>query len=1174
MSETASGTDRGAATGGGFPLTDTQQAYLVGRGDLYPLGNVSTHAYLELEGPLDVGRFVRAWRLLVDRHPMLRTVVDPERQEQRTLPEVPDPPIEVVDLRGRPPAEVAAVLAGLRERLSHEVRPAGRWPLFSVAVALLGEGVCRVHIGFDGLTVDWASWHVMYRDLSACYESAADAAGRTDRLPPLAGDFETYVRRSAQAADAEEAREAEEFWERRLPELPGPPELPLRVGPEAVARPRFVRREAVLDPDAWARLRRRAAQAGLTPTGVVLAAYAEVIARWSAGERFTLNVPSMNREPLVPDVGALVGEFASFTLVEADHAAAGTFTGRARALQRRLLEGLEQRAVSGVRLMRRLTRLRGGEQARTPVVLTSTLALAEGEPHALERSLRHVYGITQTPQVYLDAQVEERRGALACNWDAVEELFEPCVLDAMFAAWTSLLRRLADDDPELWDRDDLDLLPPEQAARREAAQGAVRPVPRELVQDAFLRQAVARPDATAIVGPAGPVTYAALLGRAAGLARRLRAEPNAGPGALVGVVMDKSVEQVVAAYAVLLAGCAYVPLDPQAPPARLRALLDTAGVAAVVTHAPVAAAVPEGPWRVVHADAADSGGVADLAAEVADLTDLTAGLADLAAGRTPGDLAYVLFTSGTTGTPKGVMIEHAGVVNSLRETVDRYAIGPGDRCLGLTALHHDMSLFDVFGVLGAGGTLVLPEAGRRTDPAHWADLIDRHAVTVWNSVPAMMEMLLDRLADAEAAGALGPAAPLRLAFLGGDWIPLPTAAALARRFPAATLVSVGGPTETTLWNIWYEVGRLDPAWRSVPYGRPLANTRYHVLDSALRDRPEGVVGEMYCSGPGLARGYLGDPEATAAAFVTHPRTGERLYRTGDLGRYGPDGVLEFAGRRDGQVQIAGRRVEPAEVEAALAALPGVARAAVVPVRRTDRPGNRGLAAYVVPEPGAGPRPDPARLRSRLADTLPPYLVPGAVVLCEALPLTRNGKVDRAALEARAAGAAGGGSAVGAEPGASGRSAGAAGTEGTEGAADTAEGVASGAVSGAGAADSGGRAGDTGDPLVELLARTWADVLDVPEVGPHDNFFALGGDSLAGARILARLRDAFPDERLSPRALMATSDVAGMAEVLTGEEAQPGRMAQIAAVHLYVAGLSADEIDAALATAPAAPGAHP
>ncbi|MBD0739954.1 non-ribosomal peptide synthetase [Streptomyces sp. CBMA29] len=1090
-----------------FPLTDTQQAYLVGRGDLYPLGNVSTHAYLELEGPLDVGRFVRAWRLLVDRHGMLRTVIDPDRQEQRQLAEVPDPPIEVVDLRDRPAEEVRATLAALRERLSHEVRPADRWPLFSVAVCLLGDGVCRVHVGFDGLTVDWASWHVMYRDLSAFYERP-DA-----ELPRLRGAFADYLRESGAARDAEAVREAEEFWAERLRDLPDAPALPRGADPGAVLRPRFVRREAVLDRATWSALRERAAAAGLTPTGVVLAAYAEVIARWSATDRFTLNVPSMNRSPAVPGAAELVGEFASFTLVEADHSGPGTFTARARALQRRLLEGLEHGETSGVRLLRELTRARDGEQARMPVVLTSTLALSEPVPHALERALTQVYGITQTPQVHLDAQVEERRGTLCCNWDAVEELFAPGVLDAMFGAWTALLNRLAD-DPAVWELDDVGPLPAEQTARRRAAQGADRPIPDELVQDAFLRQAAARPADPALISASGTLTYGALLARAADLAHRLRAEPGVAPGTLVALLLDKGEDQVVSALAALLAGCAYVPLDPEVPPARLRLLLDSAAAAAVVTHAPLAGAVPDGPWPVVRADAAAFGGPAE----------------PPAASREASDLAYVLFTSGTTGTPKGVMIEHRGVVNCLRETVERFGIGPGDRCLGLTALHHDMSLFDVFGVLGAGGTLILPEAARRTDPAHWAELMARHGVTVWNSVPAMMEMLLDRLADSATPAPLGADGP-RLVFLGGDWIPLAAAGELARRFPSARLVSVGGPTETTLWNIWYPVERVDPAWTSVPYGTPLANTRYHVLDRALRDRPDGVTGELYCSGPGLARGYLGDPAATAEAFVTHPRTGERLYRSGDLARYRADGVIEFVGRADGQVQIAGRRVEPAEAEAALAAHPGVARAAVVPVRRDGVAGHRGLAAFVVPAPGE-PVPEVAELRDHLAALLPASVVPGSLTLCADLPLTRNGKVDREALGRTAATAPVAGSAAGPP------------------AEET--------------------AGGSEDPLVELIARTWSAALGLPSVGARDNFFALGGDSLVGARILARLRETFPDEELSPRALMATSDVVGMARVLTEKETRPGRMAQIAAVHLYVAGLSPDQIDAELAADQAPP----
>jgi pyochelin synthetase len=1046
-----------------FPLTDTQQAYLVGRGDLYPLGNVSTHAYLELEGPLDAGRFVHAWRRLIDRHAMLRAVVGPDGQ--RVLPEVPDPPIEVIDLRDH--ASPGDVLAAVRERLSHEVRPADRWPLFSVAVCLLGGGVCRVHVGFDGLTVDWASWHVMYRDLSAFYEDPAAEP------PPVGGTFRDYVL----ALDREPDPAAEEYWRERLPALPAAPDLPLARDPATVARPRFRRREASLDAATWTRLKQRAAASGITPTGALLAAYAEVLGRWGGGERFTLNVPSMNRDPLVPGVGEIVGEFASFILAEAD-LRPYTFRDRARRLQCDLLDGLEHREVGGVRLLRELTRLRGGgEPVRMPVVLTSTLALAGDEPHLLERTLTHVYGITQTPQVYLDAQVEERRGALACNWDAVEELFPPGLLDAMFTAWTGLLTRLADDEA-LWEQDDLDLLPDDQASRRAAAQGQVRDVPDEPVHAAFLRQARERPDAPAVISPdGGTLTYGALLRRATRLANLLAVRP----GTRVALLLDKGAEQIVAVFAVLLAGGAYVPLDPEIPSARLRSMLDAAGVPVVVTDGSVA--VPAGPWRVLRADQ-------NVAGEALD-------------GGGPADLAYVMFTSGSSGVPKGVQIEHRGVVNCLRETVERFGVGPGDRCLGLTALHHDMSVFDVFGILGAGGALVLPDASRRTDPGYWADLMTRHGVTVWNSVPALMEMLLDRHEEVPAG--------LRLAFLGGDWIPLDVARDLLRRASGCRLVSVGGPTETTLWNIWHPVASLDPGWRSVPYGSPIANTRYHVLDERMRDRPDGVIGEMYCAGAGLARGYLTE-EDTAAAFVPHPRTGERLFRTGDLGRYRPDGLLEFVGRRDQQIQIRGRRIEPAEVEAALATHPDVTGAAVVPVPREDgRPGHRGLAAHVA---GAV---SPDELRAHLAGRLPAYLMPGRFTMHERLPLTRNGKVDRSALVLVPA-------PVRTRP---------------------------------------APFGEQG-PLTELLASVWARALGVERVGPDDNFFELGGDSLVGARILVRLSEVFPDEELSPRALLATSDVAGMARALAAMESVPGRMAEIAAIHLRIARLTTAEVEAELA----------
>ena len=277
-----------------------------------------------------------------------------------------------------------------------------------------------------------------------------------------------------------------------------------------------------------------------------------------------------------------------------------------------------------------------------------------------------------------------------------------------------------------------------------------------------------------------------------------------------------------------------------------------------------------------------------------------------------------------------------------------FRVGPADRALALTALHHDMSLYDIFGVLGAGGTLVIPDAARRLDPDHWAELMRRERVTLWNSVPTMMQMLVEHAAGREDVLPQS----LRLAFLGGDWIPVTLPKRLQALVPGAQVVSVGGPTETTLWNIWYPVEAVDPTWKSIPYGRAIANTRYYVLNQALEDCPTWVPGELCCAGVGVAQGYWRNDEQTQARFITHPRTGERIYRTGDLGRFLPDGTLEFMGRVDLQIKISGMRIEPGEIEAALSQHPAVQAAVVTAME--DSGGHKRLVAHVVPADASRP----------------------------------------------------------------------------------------------------------------------------------------------------------------------------------------------------------------------------
>ncbi|HEY6323840.1 MAG TPA: amino acid adenylation domain-containing protein, partial [Thermoanaerobaculia bacterium] len=473
-------------------------------------------------------------------------------------------------------------------------------------------------------------------------------------------------------------------------------------------------------------------------------------------------------------------------------------------------------------------------------------------------------------------------------------------------------------------------------------------------------------------------------------------------------------EQAAATLGILAAGAAYLPLDPGLPPARLAWLLADAGARWAVTaprldralawpagverlcldeeeHEPDAAAERQAGALAADEPRADGEAqplaVAVSAGEPGERREAAATAWGAAAGA--GALAYVIYTSGSTGQPKGVMVEHRAAVNTVLDINRRFAVGPRDRVLAFSALGFDLSVYDLFGLLGAGGSLVVPDPASRRDPAQLAALLRRAAVTIWNSVPALMEMLVDYLAG---RGEMLPPS-LRLVLLSGDWIPVTLPERIWRLAPGARVVSLGGATEAAIWSVIHPVERVDPAWSSIPYGLPLTNQTWHVLDDGFEARPDWVAGELHIGGLGLARGYWRDPERTALAFRPHPVTGERLYRTGDLGRYLPDGELELLGRRDLQVKIQGYRVELGEVEAALGQHPAVRQAVAAVVG--DGPGERRLAAYVV---GRHDRTlDLAELRRFAAARLPDYMLPVLWTELDALPLSANGKVDRRAL---------------------------------------------------------------------------------------------------------------------------------------------------------------------------------
>jgi epothilone synthetase B len=900
-----------------FPLTDLQRAYWIARTAGLELGDVAVHCYQELEIPaLDLQRLSQAWRRVIERHDMLRAVVLTDGT-QRVLEQVPPYEIQLRDLAGLDSEAAEHELEALRRRLTQQVFPAEEWPLFTVCTTRLPGGGFRVHFALDGLLLDGWSYRLLFRDLVAFYRDPGV------RLSPLSLSFRDYVRleRSLQTNDPGLAHERA-AWKARLAEMPPPPALPVERARKRGRHPGFVRRSFILEAEAWRRLKGIAAGAGLTPTGVVLTAYAEVVAMWSGGSRFTLSLPRFNRLPLHSEVGEVVGEFASFSLLAVDLSRREPFRESARRLQEELWWVLEHGRVSGVEISQELARLRGQSGAPVaPVVFTSMLGLADEDASAPLLALGSlVFRVTQTPQVWLDCLVQEHAGELRCDLDVVAELFPPGVAAEMAVALAARLRDLAAGKAG-WERAGRPELPADQLRLLAELNATDAPPPEELVVDLVRRRAGERPDAPAVIHSQKTLSYGELIELSSAWAALL-VRQGVRPGQPVALVLEKGWEQPVGVLAILLAGAAFLPVDPAVPAARLQQLL--AGIGLALTQSWLGSLPwPDGMRRLC-----------------LDAEPPAPGPGWESPRRRPEDLAYILFTSGSTGTPKGVMIPHLGLANALAATRDRFALGPDDRVLALTALHHDMSLFDMLGMLTSGGAMVLPERGRLRDPEHWLDLLQRHGITVWNSVPAMMEMLLE-LAAARPSVRLGA---LRLAFLGGDWIPVSLPRRLRGLALAVQPVSVGGPTETTLWNIWHSIGAGEPERPSIPYGRPIANNRYHVFGDTLDPCPVWVPGELYCAGVGLALGYWNDPEAEARAFVRCPRSGERLYRTGDLGRLLPEGHLEILGRVDLQVKLQGQRIELEEIEATLQAHPLVTTAAVVAA------GERGalrLVAHVV-----------------------------------------------------------------------------------------------------------------------------------------------------------------------------------------------------------------------------------
>jgi amino acid adenylation domain-containing protein len=1016
-------------------------------------------AALRLSGPLDAAALERSLQEIVRRHEVLRT----------TFPSAGGQPAQVVaeDLLLRLPViDLSELPQGEREtearRLAAEEarRPfdLSAGPLLRVCLLRLASDDHLFLIAMHHIVSDGWSVGVLNREVAALY--GAYVAGGPSPLPALPVQYADYAAWQRRWLHAEALEEQLDYWRDRLAGAPAALDLPTDRPRPALPdyRGATVRFElpGVLAQSARALARRE----GCTLYMVLLAAFQALLHRYSGQDDFCVGSPIAGRNRA--EVEGLVGFFVNTLVLRADLSGDPSFAALLGRAREACLGAYAHQDLPFERLVEEIQPERDASRQPLFQVMFVLQNAPQQAPEVPGLRLEPWDVDSGTSKFDLSLFLVEQDGGLRGTLEYSTELFEADTAQRLVGHYHTLLHAACAEPNTPVSR--LPLLTAQEWSELSAWNDTRVDYPQQhLLHHLIQEQARRSPDAEAVRFESGRLTYRQLDRRAALLAQQLRTL-GVGPDVAVGVCMERSLELVVALLGVLKAGGAYAPLDPDYPSERLAFMLADCVPPVLLTQSRLAGRLPQHSARLYCLDDGWSGGDAEAEAPPD-------------AGLTPESLAYVIYTSGSTGRPKGAMNTHRGICNRLLWMQQQYRLGPADCVLQKTPYSFDVSVWEFFWPLLAGARLVLARPGGHKEPAYLAELIRQEGVSVCHFVPSMLQaFLLEPALEHNCVS-------LRDVVCSGEALPYE----LQERFFArlgCRLHNLYGPTEAAVDVTYWECRRGDPR-RLVPIGRPVANTRMHVLDKHQQEVPVGVPGELHIAGVQLARGYLNRPELTAERFIEHPDLG-RLYRTGDVGRWLGDGTLEYLGRTDHQVKLRGLRIELGEVEAALAEHPSVREAVVL--ARQDSPGDTRLVAYLVPGGEAGLSTE--ELRGWLRGKLPEYMVPAAFVVLDRLPLSPNGKVDRHALPVPDA--------------------------------------------------AGARSDDSyvrpRGPVEETVARIWAEVLGVERVGTQDNFFDLGGHSLLAIQVLSRLRQAF-SINLPLRTLFEEPTVANLARVITQSQAE-------------------------------------
>ena len=909
---------------GAFQLTNIQKAYVLGRNGYYDLGNTSTHMYLEYETTLDISRLEKALNVLIQKHEMLRAVINKDLT-QKILDNVPYYSISIIDMSNKTLLDAYNEQICIRNEMSHYIFDTEKWPLFEVK-ALVTENKTLLFIGIDLLIADGISLQIICRDLMDIYNN--ESVGNN-----IGYSFKEYMCRYSAIKESEEYKESKSYWREKLSNSMVAPSLPLKVKIEDIEKPFFSRYQKSFGNGSIQRFRKIAKEHGVTISAILCTAYAETLRRWSEQKNFIINIASYNRYAFDDRVNDIVGDFTAVLLLKVDYDNTLTFWEKVEYIKNNIFEGLQHRYCDGIEVVSEyLAETKAYSKALFPVVFTSVIA--EENSDYMGFWGKEVFGSNQTPQVFLDNQARAYNDEFVIVWDYINEILDAEMVGEMFEYHNDILNKVMNDSAIIQSKNYINNVITDY-------NNTYIYYKIEHFVNTFRNSAKKYADKVAVILEDTSITYRELDIKSNKLALYLR-EQNVTNNMYVAIITERKIETIINILAVIKAGAAYVPIDIMYPEERKNYIISNNNCTVVLS--------------------ADTYEQLDIDSYDEFLCDIDYSIKDI---------MYTIYTSGSTGLPKGVIETQESVINTIIDIITKFKITDQDKIIGVSSFCFDLSVFDIFASFIVGATLVMVKDQRNINAL--INTVDKNKVTVWNSVPAIMNLVV--------SNSRVKLDSLRIVMLSGDWIPLHLPDAIHNVSSDAKVISLGGATEGAIWSIYYDINKCDPKWISIPYGYPLANQTIYILDENLEQCPLGVVGEICIGGMGVAKGYCNDEVKTKAAFLEHCDLGY-IYKTGDYGVMRKEGYVEFLGRRDSQVKINGFRVELGEIEKRLMAISEVDEAHVI--LKDNK-----ICAFVTVIKEISNQ----SILDNVSKYLPYYMIPNSINIIDKFELTSNGKIN-------------------------------------------------------------------------------------------------------------------------------------------------------------------------------------